>query len=67
MLFALGCGAATVFAFAPFFVTWLPIVTLGALFLPGMREIERGDAPLPPSGRRPLPLARRVVPGNPPA
>ena len=32
MLFALGCGAATVFAFAPFFVTWLPIVTLGALF-----------------------------------
>jgi len=32
LLFALGCGAATVFAFAPFFLTWLPIVTLGALF-----------------------------------
>ena len=30
-------------------------VTLGALFLPGMREIEKGDEVLP--------LAHRVVPG----
>ena len=38
-------------------------VTLGALFLPGMRDIERGDEPLPPSDHS-LPLARRVVPGS---
>ena len=34
-------------------------VTLGALFLPGMREIEKGGEPLR--------LAHRMVPGNPPA
>ena len=38
-------------------------VTLGAVFLPGMRDIERGDEPLPPSDHS-LPLARRVVPGS---
>jgi hypothetical protein len=38
-------------------------VTLGALFLPGMRDIERGDEPLPPSDHS-LPLGRRVVPGS---
>src|SRR5438874_1463194 len=37
-------------------------VTLGALFLPGMREIEQGDAPIPP-GEQSLPLGRRAVPG----
>src|SRR5438552_3886581 len=37
-------------------------VTLGALFLPGMREIEKGGEPLPPSEQS-LPLGR-AVPGN---
>ena len=40
-------------------------VTLGALFLPGMREIERGDEALA-SSEQSLPLGR-AVPGNPPA
>jgi MFS family permease len=38
-------------------------VTLGALFLPGMRDLERSDEPLPPSERS-LPVAPRIVPGS---
>lgn len=33
MLTALACGAATVFSFAPFFLAWLPVATLGMLFV----------------------------------
>ena len=32
MLLALACGIATVFSFAPFFLAWLPVATLGVLF-----------------------------------
>jgi MFS family permease len=38
-------------------------ITLGALFLPGMRDLERSDDPLPPSDHS-LPLSRPVVPGS---
>ena len=41
------------------------VATLGALLLPGMREIERSDEALAPSEQS-LPLGR-AVPGNPPA
>jgi MFS family permease len=38
-------------------------ITLGALFLPGMRDLERSDDPLPPSDHS-LPLSSPVVPGS---